>query len=103
MMNIKFFKKEKSFQKKDFALNPDFYWKIALLVAAAVISVSLVLGYFLFTQIEHKSSKSVASETNQIPSVDPDLMKKVLNYFSDRQTNSTQIINSPAPVVDPSL
>ena len=39
----------------------------------------------------------------QITIVKKESIEKVLEYFSEREKKSNQILNSPSPVVDPSL
>ena len=102
-MNINFFKKEKSFKKKNFAFNPNLYWKIFVAGTFVIILFIFYFGYNLFMQINQESAISVTNASGQIPTVRPDQMKKALDNFSERETKSNQIINSPSPVVDPSL
>jgi hypothetical protein len=99
-MKIKIFKKEKNFKKKDFRLNPNLFWKLALFGALAIIIFSFFFGLSLFNRINDDSVVSGAGA--QVPMISKDRLEKTLNYFSDREKKSEQIINSPSPVVDPS-
>jgi len=102
-MKIKLFKKENNFKKKNFQLNPNLYWKIAVGGAFVVILLSFFFGYRLFMRINQESVLPVANEGGQIPMVNKDRIEKVLNYFSEKEKKSIKILNSPAPFVDPSL
>jgi hypothetical protein len=102
-MKINFFKKENSFKKKDFVLNPNLYWKIAVWAALIAILASFFFGYYLFMQTNQGLVSSNNNPSEQIPTVDKDKLGKVLDYFSVREQKSAEILNSPAPVVDPSL
>jgi hypothetical protein len=101
-MKIKFFKKENNFKKKDFTFNPNLYWKLAVGGALVIVLLSSFFGYRLFTQINQEPVLSATNVGGQIPMVKKDRIEKVLNYFSAREQKSTEILNSPSPVVDPS-
>lgn len=101
-MKIKFFKKDNSFKKKDFGFNVNLYWKFTLGGATLLILLSFLFGYNLFLQTDQDPTLSTGDQGGQVPTVNPTRMEKVLNYFTDREKKSTQIINSPAPVSDPS-
>lgn len=102
-MKITLFKKENSFKKKDFTFHPNLYWKIVLISAVIIILLSFIFSYRLFVQINQEPVLSFTNENGQLPIVNEDRIEKVLNYFSEIEKNSNQILNSPSPVVDPSL
>ena len=102
-MKINFFKKENNFKKKDFIFYPSLYWKIFIISAIIIILLSFIFGYRLFRQINQEPILLFTNEGGQLPVVNQDRIKKVLNYFSEREKKSTKILNSPAPAVDPSL
>ena len=100
-MKIKFFQKENNFRKKEFTLNANLYWELALCLALILTIGSCLLGYHIFSQINKKFTP-LAPDQVSLPKIDQDRIKKVLNYFSDRANKSSEIINSPSPIVDPS-
>ncbi|MFA6258041.1 MAG: hypothetical protein WC671_03495 [Candidatus Paceibacterota bacterium] len=102
-MKINLFKKEKSFKKKDFTFFTNFYWRIILLCAVVIIFLSFLFSYRLFVQINQDSVLPIENNDGQLPIVNKDRINQVLNYFSEREKKSIEILNSPAPVVDPSL
>ena len=101
-MKIKLFKKENNFKKKDFELNPNLYWKIVLFLALAAIFFSFSFGYYLFMKINNEDSSLSAGDIKQAPLLTRASLEKALNYFSEREKKSAEIINSPSPIVDPS-
>ena len=103
MIKINFFKKEKNFKKKNFAFNANLYWEFALLVLLIMILLSSFFGYYLFSQINQEPVLSIDSTNVKASILDKNKLEKILNYFSDRQKKSIEILNSPLPVVDPSL
>ncbi len=104
-MIIKFFKKEKNFkkEKESLWLNINFYWKLAVCFMFLIFLLSFVFGYRLFMRINKESAFSMNGGGNKIETVEKEKIEKILEYFSLRETKSNQILNSPAPFVDPSL
>ena len=102
---IKFFKKEKNFikEQEDFWLNINFYWKLAVLVMFVVVFISFSFGYYFFMQTDQEPILETSGASVQVGTVKKERINKVLEYFSIRNQKSDQILNSPAPVVDPSL
>ncbi len=102
-MQIKFFKIKKSFRKENFKINPDTYWKFILSMAFAIMILSFVFGFYLFRQINKKSILPMGSISGQIEIIKKERIDKVLEYFSKRKKKSIEILNSPSPIIDPSL
>jgi len=102
-MKIEFFKKQNNFKKKDFALNPNLYWMSAVFGTFILILAAAFFGYYLFAQINQEFVLPATNDSGQVPTVDKNRVEKVLNYFSNREEKSKEIIANPAPVVDPSL
>lgn len=102
-MKINLLKKENSLKKKDFTLYPSFYWKIILFCAFVMILSSLFFSYYFFIQISQEFILPIANNGGELPLVNKDSLKKALNYFSEREKKSIEILNSSVPVVDPSL
>ncbi len=101
-MKIKLFTKENNFKKKDFALNSGFYWKLVVGIAFTIIIISAVFSYHFFVEINREHVLTDAGEGGEVPSINMERFKKVLNYFSEKEQQSIKILNSPVPVVDPS-
>lgn len=101
-MKINFFKTKKNFKKKDFKLNPNFYWKIIVCMVFLLTLSSFVFGYYIFRQIREESDY-LNDNLNKKQLIDKEKLDQVLENFSLREQKSIEIINSPTPVVDPSL
>ncbi|KKQ27693.1 MAG: hypothetical protein US45_C0015G0009 [Candidatus Nomurabacteria bacterium GW2011_GWA1_37_20] len=104
-MMIKFFKKEKNFkkEKESLWLNINFYWKLAVCFMFLIFLLSFVFGYRLFMRINKESTFSIDDGSGKVETVKKEEIEKVLEYFSLREQKSNQILNFPAPVIDPSL
>ncbi len=101
-MQLKIFKTKKSFKKGGLHTDPEVYWVLSLCLAFAIIISSFILAFSMFQNI----NKDIASSNNNSAStqlINKDRVKKILDYFSTRKKKAVQILNSPAPVVDPSL
>jgi hypothetical protein len=98
-----FSKKEKKFVDKKVLHNASFYWIIFLYIIFAAFILSLLFGYYLFTQINKEMSISLDKDNNASSVVSKDRIGKVLDYFREREKKSDNIISSPSPVIDPSL
>jgi hypothetical protein len=101
-MQIKFLKIKKSFKKGGLHIDPEIYWVLCLFTALLIISVSIIFGFNLFTKVNKELSSIADTSPNAIKTVDTEKIKKTLDYFSSREEESFNILNSSAPVVDPS-
>ena len=104
-MQIKLFKKEKNFQnkKESFWLDINLYWKFAVCFIFLVAVGAYFFGYYLFVKINEESDFGVTADKGQTQTVKKERIDKVLQYFSEREKKSAEILNSPAPIIDPSL
>jgi len=101
-MGINFLKKKKKFRKGGMGIKPDFYWKYILYITFTLIVIFCAFGLYLFLEINDKSTVPVVdiSEQNVIKK---ERFEKVLEYFKEREKKSAEILNSPSPIIDPSL
>ena len=102
-MKIKIFKFKKSFRKGGLHTNPDVYWNILQGMALLVVIWSAFFGFSLFSKINKEFTLSGGDAGNQTGTTSRERIDKVLEYFSDRKNKSDGILNSPSPVIDPSL
>lgn len=104
-MQIKFFKKEKKFEKEKESLwlNINFYWKLAVNFMFVFFLLSFFFGYYLFRQINREPVLLESSVSPQAETIKKERIDKALKYFFLRAEKSNQILNFPAPVIDPSL
>lgn len=101
-MEIKFLKKKKKFRKGGLGIKPDLYWEYLLYMTFVLIFVSCVFGLYLFMKINKESIPSVV-DINGKEIIEKERLTKVLEYFSERKKKSMEILNSPSPIIDPSL
>ena len=104
-MKIKFnfLKKKKHFEKKGFQINPNIYWRIVLIIFFVFLIIISVFGFYLFKETS-KEIIPVTENTIGPASIQrKDKLEKILEYFKTRENKSSEIINSPVNVVDPSL
>lgn len=102
-MKINIFKKRNNFKKTNSTPNPNIYWELIVFGVSFVMILSFFFSYYTFTQINKEIDTPTVKDNGQVPTVNKDRIENVLNYFSNRVQKSTQILNSPVPVVDPSL
>ncbi len=106
-MQIKFlkFKREEHYKKKkeDVQSTMHLYWEVAVCFMGVVTLLALLLGYFLFMSINQEPAAQSANSNSSHDTIKKDRLDKVLQYFSTKAQNSIQILNSPAPVTDPSV
>ncbi len=101
-MQIKFFKKEKKLKKDDLQINPDLYWNIILgLFFIAFIAIS-IFGYLFFETVNSPFVYENPNPIVQVETVKKGRLDKVLNYFTDREKKSADILNGVPPFIDPS-
>jgi len=106
MKKFKFFKKrEKTFKKDKQTVwfNINFYWELAVSFMLIAFISSLFFGYNLFMKVNKEFVLSDDEKVGQIKTIKKDRIDAVLKYFSAREKKSNQILNSPSPLVDPSL
>ncbi|MFA5936389.1 MAG: hypothetical protein WC822_00760 [Candidatus Paceibacterota bacterium] len=101
-MNLKFLKKKKKFKKGGLGIKPDLYWQYILLVTFILIILASIFGLYIFWGINNESTLPVSNVGEQ-EAIKKERIDKVLEYFQEREKKSLEIINSPSPIVDPSL
>ncbi len=102
-MKIELFKIEKNYRKENFEINPGIYWKTIMVLAFLAISTLLVFSYNLFIQTNKENTSVVGKKDNKNENKEKEKIKNALEYFSEREKKSIEILNSPVPIVDPSL
>ena len=102
-MNIKIFKTQKKFQKENLNEKPYFFWKLVLSAMSIIILASFGFGYYIFLQSNKEVVLTEADLGGTLETVNTGRLDGVLEYFNAREKKSEQVINSPSPVIDPSL
>ena len=67
-----------------------------------LILASCAFGLYLFMKISNESVAPVINVGKQ-DTIKKERLNKVLEYFSEREKKSIEILNSPSPIIDPSL
>jgi hypothetical protein len=98
----KIFRKRKKIRGKVLQLNPDVYWLAVLYGMFVIFIASCFFGYYLFLK-SSEESKSLPNKSLLAEKIKKERLEKTLYYFKIREEKSSQIINSPAPIVDPSI
>lgn len=102
-MKIEILKIKKKFKKGGFHTNPNIGWRIILFLVFFMIVISIIFGFYLFRKTNKEFVISNTEIKVQDNIVKKERLEKVLEYFSEREKKSTLILNSPSPIVDPSL
>lgn len=102
-MEIKIFKIRKSFKKGGPHTNPDVYWNILQGVALVIVLGAFIFGFLLSKKINQELILSTENINQQAETISKERIDQALEYFSLRKQKSDQILNSPSPVIDPSL
>ena len=102
-MKIKFFKIKKDYRKENFEINSDVYWKILVIFFTLTIFTSFIFAYNIFIQTNKDDVPVFENNNDKIGNKEKENMKDVLEYFSNREKKSEEIMNSSVSVVDPSL
>ncbi|MFA5778058.1 MAG: hypothetical protein WC870_01015 [Candidatus Paceibacterota bacterium] len=102
-MKIKIFKNKKSFKKGGVHTSPNTIWGFVLCAAFGLTLMFFIFGAYLFIQTKQEFVLPATNENGQAPKVNKERILKVLNYFFEREKKSVEILNSPSPIVDPSL
>ncbi len=101
-MDLNFLKKKKKFKKTELGNKPNIYWKYILLSTVILVLGAFVFGFILFSRVNNGADVSSVEIPAQ-EAVKADRLDKVLQYFAGREKRSIEILNSPSPIIDPSL
>ncbi len=102
-MDWKNFKIKKKFKKSEHQPNPDFYWQLLLFITSVLILLAVVFGLHLFFRVNQEDLTSNLEYQGQSQKISKTRIDKALQYFANRANKSETILNSVAPVADPSI
>ncbi|HNW71436.1 MAG TPA: hypothetical protein PKZ36_00970 [Candidatus Paceibacterota bacterium] len=102
-MKIKFPKFKKNYENQNFKISPDIYWNILIVLFFIIIIAVFIFSFNLYKQTSVESEVTYQNISGKIEKEKKEKINRVLEYFSEREQKSNEILNSPAPVVDPSL
>lgn len=104
-MDIKFprFKDKKVFKKGSYEIDPNPFWNLVLFISALMIIFAFFFTLLLFKKVNKEVTLSSNDGTLGASTLPKDRIEKVLEHFKAREDKSKEILNSPAPIIDPSL
>lgn len=102
-MEIKILKIKKNFKKGGIHTNPSIYWNIIQGVAFFLVVGSFIFSFYLFRKMNKEFISLIENADKQAETISKERIDRVLEYFSSRKNKSDSILNSPSPVIDPSL
>ena len=97
------FKLKKNFTKESFTVNPHIYFRFVIFIAIGITLVGFGLGFSVFKKFDKVSSEQANETTEKAELNRKERIENILQYFVEREKKSIEIINSPAPIVDPSI
>ena len=101
-MEIKFLEKKRKFRKGGLGIKPDLYWKYLLYMTFTLILLSCAFGLYLFIEVNKEPIPTVMN-VNKKEITEEERLTKALEYFSEREKKSIEILDFPSPIIDPSL
>ena len=101
-MEIKFLKKKRKFRKGGLGIKPDLFWKYLLYMTFTLILLSCAFGLYLFIEVNKEPIPTVMN-VNKKEITEEERLTKALEYFSEREKKSIEILDFPSPIIDPSL
>ncbi len=102
-MDLKIFKKKKSFIKENYSTDPNIYWRFILCFIFICIFGVFFFGWYFFTKTNKEINVSIPNTNMPVEIISKDKIKEVLEYFSMKEKKSVEIINSFSSMIDPSL
>lgn len=102
-MDLKFLKFEKKFKKKEHQPDPDFYWRVIFGVTTVLFLSGIVFGGFLLKKVNQQDFSLSLEYSGEGKKISENRIDKVLQYFTDRENKSKDILVLPAPRRDPSI
>ncbi len=101
-MRIKFLQLKRKFKKGGSGVKPDLYWRCILSGSLVLVLGSLVFGLYLLLETNKELVLPVIDREGKEISIQKRL-SETLQYFWEREKRSVDILDSPSPVIDPSL
>ena len=102
-MKIDFLKIKRNFRKKSFVINSNFYWRLILFLSLILLLLAFGFSFNLFIKIAKESDLIIEQDNHKTEITQKERIEKVIEYFKEREKKVIEIIDSPAPVIDPSL
>lgn len=102
-MKINFLKIKKNYTKKSFKISPNFYWKIIVSIFFLLLVASFLFSWFVFKKTNIQNELVFERKSEKLSDKEKKKIQEALNYFSEREKKTSEILNSEISVVDPAL
>jgi hypothetical protein len=102
-MKIKFFKIKKDYKKENYEVNFNTYWKIIVIFSFLALVASFIFAFNFFTQTNKEGDLTFGKNSGEISNTEKERVKNAIDYFSEKEKKSIEILNSLPAVIDPSL
>jgi hypothetical protein len=102
-MKIELFKTKKNYKKEDYKVNVNVYWKIIILFSFFALSASFLFAYNFFIETNKEENLTPERNKKKMSVYEKERIKKVIEYFSEREKKSAEILDVSISVIDPSL
>ncbi len=103
MYNLDFLKRKKVFKKENLQPNLNLYWMIIFFLGFVVTLFVGFFGWYVFKDLNLEGDIRSQSGNRMLRKISKDRLNANLEVFGQRESKSTEIINSTSGVVDPSL
>ena len=85
-------------------MNPHVYWKNLLYVFFVIITILILLSFYILSQIRNQQIFQIAPKSGEQPSLmDEKLFNEVTESFSNKLVKEKEVEDSPTKYKDPSL
>lgn len=85
-------------------MNPHVYWKNLLYVFFVIITILILLSFYILSQIRNQQIFQIAPKSGEQPSLmDEKLFNKVTESFNNKLVKEKEVEDSPTEYKDPSL
>lgn len=103
MLNLNFLKKKRVFKKNNVLPNPSIHWIIVFCFGFVSAIFIFIFSFYLFVEVNKETLPYYPKDDRQLKKIDKKRVDQILEYFETKEKISNQILNSSAPVSDPSL
>lgn len=103
MYNLDFLKRKKVFTKENLLPNLNLYWLIIFSLGFFITISVLFFGWYVFKDLNLEEDMQSQAGNRMLKKISKDRLNANLEVFKNRESKSTEIINSTNGVVDPSI
>ena len=101
-IDLKIFSHKKHFKKRGASIKPHLYWRYILIFTFVLALLLCAFGWYLFIKVDRASNLPQINLDKQ-GEINETRILEALDYSKKKQEKSLDILNSPSPIVDPSI